>query len=262
MDYKPLHIKIKTKLKIILSSEVLTQLFFPKKIPFIIINFNQYFYLKKLVDFAKERGFKKIVIIDNASTYPPLLNYYKEIEREITIEKMSENFGHMVFFINEELYNRYGKGFFILTDADIEPNENLPKNFMRTLLNFLLKYNQTATKVGFSLNLKDIPNHYSEKKKVLNWEKQFWVNEIQQEVYVADIDTTFALYQPNPKKLLKKHSDFFKAIRIAGNFTCKHGGWYINFENLTDEQTYYLQHANTSSSWLETKNKNKNLPID
>lgn len=43
-----------------------------KSIPVIIINFNQLFYLKQLVDFLIRREFKNIIIIDNASTYQPL----------------------------------------------------------------------------------------------------------------------------------------------------------------------------------------------
>lgn len=70
----------------------------PQNIPFIIINFNQLFYLQKLVNFAISRGFKKIIIIDNVSTYPPLLEYYKEIRSKVTIERMDKNYGHMVFF--------------------------------------------------------------------------------------------------------------------------------------------------------------------
>ncbi len=254
--------KTKELLNLFTNYKTFFQFIFPKTIPFIIINFNQLFYLKKLVDFAIKRGFKKIVIIDNVSTYPPLLEYYEEIEKKVTIERMSENFGHMVFFNRKELYNKYGKGFFILTDADIEPNENLPKNFLRVLLHWLLKYSKSITKVGFALEIKNIPNHYSEKEKVLVWEKQFWDTPIEKDVYMADIDTTFALYKPNAKKHLKKDSDFFKAIRIAGNFTCKHAGWYTNYDQLTEEQEYFINLANTSSSWIDTKKNQKNSPID
>lgn len=67
------------------------------EIPVIIINFNQLHYLKQLVDFLLIRNFKNIIIIDNKSDYPPLLDYYREINNKVTIELMDNNYGHKVF---------------------------------------------------------------------------------------------------------------------------------------------------------------------
>lgn len=47
-----------------------------KNIPIIIISFNQYFYLKQLVDFLIQNKYTNIVIVDNNSSYPPLLKYF------------------------------------------------------------------------------------------------------------------------------------------------------------------------------------------
>jgi hypothetical protein len=245
-----LYLHIKSIITCIGSFKNLKLLIFPKNIPLIIINFNQLFYFKQLVDFALKRGFKNIVIIDNASTYPPLLAYYEQIKNQVCIEKMSINTGHKVFFENEYLYQKYGKSFFILTDADIIPNENLPKNFMNTLLYWLILKNRTITKVGFALELNDIPDHYDQKQKVLDWEKQFWQSSTKKDVYFASVDTTFAMYKPNPKKHLTESVKFLSGLRIAGNFTSKHGGWYMDNQNPTDEQKYYIALANSSSSWL------------
>lgn len=101
-----------------------------KQIPIIIINFNQLYYLKQLLEFFISRNYKNIIIIDNNSTYPPLLSYYKEIMNQVNIEFMPRNFGHAVFFKNKELQKKYGRGFYILTDSDIVPNENLPDDFL------------------------------------------------------------------------------------------------------------------------------------
>ena len=49
-----------------------------RKIPIIINNFNRLTYLKDLIFFLEKNGYVNIVVIDNASTYPPLLEYYKQ----------------------------------------------------------------------------------------------------------------------------------------------------------------------------------------
>src|SRR5690606_21463109 len=111
-----------------------------KTIAIIIINYNQLENLRYLVSFLLDRDFKNIVIIDNNSTYPPLLEYYDKIKGKIVIEMMSDNLGHMVFFENKTLLDKYGSGYYCITDADIRPNENLPDNFLDTLIQTLDKY--------------------------------------------------------------------------------------------------------------------------
>jgi len=249
--YNLIFIKSKLYKMMIFHPLVRRQMLNPNKIPVIIINFNQYFYLEKLVNFLLERNIQNIVIIDNNSTYEPLLQYYQQLPPSIIVERMNENYGHMVFFEKEELLHKYGKGFFVVTDADIIPNDKLPQNFMKVLLDILRNEVANVNKVGFALKIDDIPDHYFFKKKVIKWEEQFWNNKFNHryESYYAKIDTTFALYKPGYPKLFN-HIHFLEGIRVAGNFTAKHGGWYLNEEKLTDEQIFYRKTATDSSSWL------------
>ncbi|MGV0923055.1 glycosyltransferase family 2 protein [Empedobacter tilapiae] len=217
-------------------------------IPILIINFNQLFYLKQLVNFLLKRGFENIIIIDNKSTYPPLLEYYKQIENQVTVEYMQKNAGHMVFFENKELQKKYGQGYYVITDADIVPNDNLPKEFMAIMLSHLDKYFKTITKVGFALKIDDIPDHFPLKNKVLKWEKKFWKNQVEKDVYKTELDTTFALYKPMyPCNF--SNVEYINGIRLAGDYICKHGGWYKNSNNMTKEEIFYQKTANSSSSW-------------
>lgn len=226
------------------------QIINPEAIPIIIINFNQLYYLELLVNFFLERQHQNIIIIDNNSSYPPLLEYYDKIKERVIIERMDQNYGHMVFFENKTLQKKYGQGFYFLTDADIVPNKNLPDNYFHIMLNVLKKDFVNINKVGFALDLESIPAYYPKKYNVLNWEKAFWLNRTndKEESYFALIDTTFALYKPGyPKK--NNQNGFLYAIRMAGDFTAKHGGWYIDYNNLTNEQLFYQKTANSSSSW-------------
>lgn len=237
---------------LLLNPIVRNQLKKPTEIPIIIINFNQLFYLKKLIDFLLDKNFENIVIIDNNSSYPPLLEYYDLIKTKVTVEIMPQNYGHMVFFENKDLKEKYGRGFYVVTDADILPNNNLPEDFMKHMISHLIKNWSIVTKTGFSLVIDDIPDENVLKEKVLTWESEFWKHKVKENVFEASIDTTFAIYKPNyPTRYDNIH--FFIAHRFAGNYIARHGGWYIDQQNLTTEQEYYACTASASSSWLQNE---------
>ncbi len=216
-----------------------------KSIPIIIISFNQILYLKKLIDFLMKHKFMNIIIIDNNSTYKPLLDYFEAIESKVTLYRLKENFGHLVFWKNKEIYNKYSKGYYVVTDPDIVPIEECPKDFLLHFKN-ILEHNHNLTKVGFSLKLDDIPDTNPKKKKILEWESRFWNIQNKEGIYPTAIDTTFALYKPN---YMYKEQNFYAAIRTKVPYQARHGGWYIDSENLTNEQKYYFANCNESSSW-------------
>lgn len=226
----------------------------PETIPIIIINFNQLFYLKQLISFLLERKFENIIVIDNKSTYRPLLEYYNSLE-EVKIEYMDDNYGHNVFFKNTELQIKYGQGFYVLTDSDIIPNEKLPDDFMKIMLDLLIKEFNNLNKVGFALDIKNLPDYYALKDRVIKWEEQFWQNKYLHNIesYTAWIDTTFALYKPQ-YPLSFKNQYIHEAIRMAGVFTAKHGGWFVDHINMTTEQKYYFENALNSNSWKMDSN--------
>lgn len=227
-----------------------------KKIPILIVNFNQLHYLKKLIHFLQKRKFENIIIIDNHSTYPPLLEYYKSL-KNIKIEMMEDNYGHMVFFENKQLQEKYGRGFYVLTDADIVPNDNLPNDFMKIMMDILIKEFNKVNKVGFALDIENIPDYYILKEKVIRWEIKFWEKKYKENPlsYKAYIDTTFAIYKPfYPAKFNRQ--EFLEGVRLAGDFTAIHGGWYVDKNNLTEEQKYYQETSSNASSWLINKNGN------
>jgi hypothetical protein len=217
----------------------------PLSIPILIISYNRLNDLKQLVSFLVERKHKNIIILDNKSTYPPLLEYYEEIKDKVTIELRNRNDGHLTFWLNEDLFDKYGKGYYIVTDSDIIPNSKLPDDYIDQMIN-ILWHDKDITKVGFALRIDDIPDTYNQKQYVLDWEKQFWEKQVGDNLYKARLDTTFALYTPQYRYF---YDTFYDAIRIGGNFTARHGGWYIDNQNPSDEEKYYIRTASSSSSW-------------
>lgn len=227
------------------NATVKSQLKNPKQIPIIIISFNQLYYLQQLIGFLQKNGYTNIIIVDNKSTYKPLLDYFEILKTQVMIYRLEENVGHLSFWKSEAIFKMYSKGYYVVTDADIVPVNECPDNFLHRL-RLLLDQAYDRTKVGFSLKLDDIPDTNLNKDKIKEWEAQFWEYKISSNVFKAEIDTTFAIYRPNYKYQLK---DFTKGWRTDYPMQAKHGGWYLDVNHLTEEQEYYMKTANASASW-------------
>jgi len=216
-------------------------------IPIFIISYNQYTFVKSMVDQLSKYS-SNIYIIDNKSTYPPLVEYLKSIENTVKVLHMDQNYGHRVYMRDEIV--KLGGDKYIITDPDLLLNPKLPQNFI-DILSDLSDQHQKG-KVGFAL---DISNNINlninatdNKQTVIDWESQFWKNKVNHpkyELYIADIDTTFVLIN---KKYYSPHS--YSAIRVAGDFTCVHRPWVIGYENdLLDGELKYYRTNNISSTW-------------
>lgn len=229
----------------------------PKTYPIIIISFNQLYYLRELIDRLQSWGYKNIVILDNNSTYAPLIEYFEEIKERVILHKLKKNYGHMVFWERKEFLKLYGTNYYVVTDPDVIPNDQCPSDFLSYFREILDKHPQ-ATKVGFSLKLNDIPDTNPLKDKILKWENKFWKRTDNEGNYLAEIDTTFALYRPSDFKRLEEN--FYNAIRTKQPYTAKHGGWYIDIANLSPEQKSYMRTAGISSSWRIDEDGNNNHP--
>ncbi|TWO34380.1 glycosyltransferase [Seonamhaeicola sediminis] len=234
-----------THIAYLFNATVRAQLKNYKHIPIIIISFNQLYYLEKLVTFLLEKDYRNIVIIDNKSTYKPLLQYFKTIEHKVTLYRLKTNNGHLSFWREEELVEKYTKGYYVVTDPDVVPIKDCPEDFILQFRKLLDKA-WNITKVGFSLKIDNIPDVNPNKSKIISWESKYWTTKIHNLAFKAEIDTTFALYRPRYKYQLK---DFTKAWRTEYPLQAIHGGWYIDINHLTEEQEYYIQTANQSASW-------------
>lgn len=239
---------------VLLNKTVRNQIKNPFSIPIIIVNYNQLESIRNLINTLTKRGFYNIVIIDNKSTYPELLEYYDEIKDNvnITLHRLNENLGHMVLWLKKDILNLYSNGYFVLTDPDIMIENDVPNDFMTIFIKLLNKHIEVR-KVGFSLKIDDIPEFYPNREKVINWEKQFWETKVENGHFLAKIDTTFALYRPT---FIYDSNGFESAVRTKKPYITKHLGWYINYSDLTEEQKFYFETANSSSSWLSDEKGN------
>jgi len=220
-----------------------TQVEHPHTIPIIIINYNNLSGLTQLIDWLADRGYNNINIIDNDSDYEPLLQFYNN-NTKVNVIRQKNNGGHMVLWQNARLFRKFGKGYYVVTDPDVLPKSDCPSDFMTAFIN-LLEQNAAVTKVGFSLEINDIPDAYTLKDAVIAWEKKYWETKFSDNSFVAALDTTFALYRPGNIDLKQFHS----ALRTDRPYTARHLGWYIDPDNLSEEELHYINTANFSNSW-------------
>ena len=220
----------------------------PKDIPIFIISFNRLFCLRQLVSYLVELGFKKnIVIIDNASTYGPLVDYLSSLD--VKVVRLSKNLGHLALWKCGLFDKEISTAPFILTDCDVLPKENCPSDFIDFFYKRLLK-DKDLTKVGFGLEISDLPEKYQRKKEVIEWELQYWLNVDEQDrgFYKAHIDTTFAVYRPNVKPYMSK---WWRSLRSNYPYVARHYPWYITDDisrEVLEEEFYYQKSAKSVSS--------------
>jgi hypothetical protein len=192
-----------------------------------------------LVRWLKEHGTRRIIILDNASTYNPLLEYYNALPAGVTVERLDANVGPYSFWLRGYAQREHLP--VILTDSDVIPDKDCPSDLIYQL-NVLLHQNPTCLKVGPSIRIDDFKN-VEACQKLNGWgfgeQKQWWARRHSPSAYYAPVDTTFALYAPN----LPTDSWSRENLRTDFPYVIRHLPWYFTQETMTEEEKYYRAHT-------------------
>lgn len=198
-----------------------------------IINFNRLTYLKQMVDWCLKHRLEPIVV-DNASDYPPLLEYYSSHPCEVM--RMKRNYGHTVMW--HELFALPNERF-IITDPDLDMS-SVPDDFLE-VLNKGLDTHYVA-KCGLSLEINDLPDS-DEGRLIRKIEGVFWERPLDDLYFDAITDTTFALYREYTRQYT------LDAVRTNRPYTARHYSWYYtDFNLLPEDEQHYYRTANSSAS--------------
>lgn len=217
-----------------------------RNIPVVIIGYNLYTYIKDMVT-QLEKYTSDIIIVDNNSSYEPLINYYKN-DFKYTLLQQNTNHGHTVCY--HDFVQKLVGDIYLLTDPDLQFNSKLPDDFISVLIDISKCFG--ARKVGFALciDADDIRTDvFYQGLTIKEWEDNFWRRPLEypinptMKLYDAAIDTTFCL--------VNKKSAHESMIRIAGDYTCFHLPWHNEFKSRLQpgEHEAYLRN-NVSSSWV------------
>jgi len=218
------------------------------QVPIYIISFNRLGYLKQLIEWLENAGYTDIHILDNDSRYPPLLEYLAKCPHHV--HRMSKNYGHLVLWESGEFDEVIKHKNFVLSDCDVVPVEDCPANVVELLSSILERY-PNFTKVGLSLKIDDLPDHYELKPNVLEWEAPFWENVVEDgALYEAAVDTTFAYYRPG---ISPQNRKWWRSLRSATPLTARHLPWYCNTSAPSEEERFYQSNLKEmSSQWSVT----------
>jgi len=215
-----------------------------ENIPCLIIAYNNYTYVKKICERLINIT-NNIFIVDNNSTYGPMVNFLDN--SKLNIIRLSKNHGHRVYEL--ESIKKIVGPIFLLTDPDIEISDAVDKKTIQIMYETSEKYK--IRKVGVALdisgdNLREDVKY--ENQTIKQWESKFWQNKVMHEeieMYWADIDTTFCLINNN-------YTTNWPYIRLAGPYTSKHLPWYKDWKNqlMPGEYESYMS-GNRSTNWCK-----------
>lgn len=211
-----------------------------KNIPIFINSRDRLCCLQRLINWLRDADYNNLYILDNDSTYPELLNYYMDLENQgVKIIRFNKNWGHTAIWSSGILEQLRIRTPYVYTDSDVVPIESCPKDILRHLLSVLRRYN-FLLKAGMGIYCQDITSKNAEQVKA--FQKQFYRHPMESNLYFGAIDTTFALYRNIRIYTLPE------SARTTGNAMIYHLPWYFDYDNLPEDEQYYIEHANSSAT--------------
>jgi hypothetical protein len=202
-----------------------------------IISFNLLSPLPKLVDDCRRLdGVTGVTIIDNASTYPPLVEWLATCDCKVI--RRAKNDGPMSTYRAVDRTDWYA-----ITDCDLDIGE-VPRDALANL-RAVMERRPGIRKAGLSLEIDDLPATKMI-QAVLDWESVFWQDRDSQEpaFWRADIATTFCVQRPG-----SGWNGYGPALRADRPYTARHLPWYWDPDALTDEQRHYLGQRFRGTWW-------------
>ena len=233
-------------------------------IPVLIPVFNNPTYTRNFVNQLKVLNVENIIILDNNSTYKPMLELLNDFENEHQVIRLGYNKGPHYALRDSEFYSNL-PNYFCLSDPDLELSPNLPENFIDAFVDISNQYK--IGKVGFAL---EVPKEEEFAQLYMNldgklwnmreWEMQFWENSIGKttdgdDLYLTTLDTQFALYNKN----YFDPNSRYECLRVGGKFTAKHLGLYKQDNIPTEELKYYRN--STRYSYFSGNTDENNSPV-
>lgn len=219
----------------------------PGTMPVLINNFNRVELLKQQIEWLLSLDDKvSIIIVDNDSTYPPLLDFYRKINHPaVQVVYLGFNSWRKgVEYIGTKKLKGFDK--YIITDSDLLPYPSTPKDIIGHIANLLDEYPK-YNHIGTSLEIQDIPDKNPLKNQILTFESVYWLPKatlLNDTVFIAKIDSTFAMYRNSSKVLITE-----PALRTNRPYTLKHIDWYLAPVDFSEEYIYYLKSCKSFATW-------------
>lgn len=209
-----------------------------KNIPIFICNFNRLGPTQALIEALLKRNYNNVTIIDNASKYPPLLEWYDKCPAKVV--RLEVNLHQGIFNLLPQFDHIRTQQLYVWTDSDVVPVEECPTDFIEHMTEILLEHGMP--KLGLSLRIDDLPNHYKHKDEVIKHESIFTklghIDSPHGKVWKAPIDTTFAICAIPDCGLCQG------AYRMDWPYTARHIPWYYDSTKLPEDEIFMRKNKN------------------
>lgn len=173
--------------------------------------------LRQMVAYLQKLPGARPIIVDNDSTWAPLLEWY-ETECPVEVIRTGINGGKFGWESHILDHAREGIEFYVVTDSDLIL-DGIPADVLDVLREGL-QQNPDVRKVGLSLDLWNIPVEYQYHDGVIYWESKFWQQK-HGRFWRAGIDTTFAMRRASDDFARETHN----GLRADKPYTAIHWPW-------------------------------------
>jgi len=213
-----------------------------KDTPVFINNFNRLeIGFRDLLAWLKKAGMTSIAVIDNASSYPPLLDFYDSpVMDGIQLIHACANLGPEAFWRLDFHLQQTSR--FIVTDPDVVPDQDCPLDLVKKMHEVADRY--APAKVGPAIRIDNIPDHFAQRDHMRFCESDYWLRKYPEgDCWNAAIDTTFALYEPTWTRWPLAESGGVQHVRLDFPYVVNHVPWFENSFNPSEEALYYRAHV-------------------
>ena len=212
------------------------------KIPLLIPTRDRYTCLIQLLDAVGHCiDFEDVYLVDMASTYPRTVEFLASVS-DLGINVLrKDNLGSRGMLRDPDVRKIIGDKPFFLLDPDVVPCHTNRKDWLEHMRRCIDRY-KDFDKIGLSLRVDDLPDHYPRKAEVIEWERRFSAKKVNQHLFDAEVGSTFHICRG--VQHLDRDANA-KAGRNARLTDCwaRHRPWYWNPRQMLPDDAYYLEHA-------------------
>ena len=219
-------------------------------IPIFIITYNRLEVLEESFRSVQHlTGDYTVIFSDNNSTYKPLIQWLQTKEKEgytVFWNKTSNLYNEIDNAITK-WYKTNDASHFVIMDPDVVIDCPLD---LLSVLRRLLDAHPNISRAGPVMRWSDIPTHYPLRQRVITKQNRLYGSKQKHHIdripfVFSDIDTTFTMFRKGFRKFKNVHS----AVVTMAPYEVKHLDWYIDVNNMTDEQRSYCLNRNQFSHW-------------